>query len=313
MKTTPVTPKPCDNHFIWIDGNYIPKADAKIAALSQTMQYGFGVYEGIRSYQTAQSPAIFRLNDHTDRLFQSADLLKITIPYSKKIINQTLCDIIQQNKLENAYLRPMIFMGDEFLGLHTQKSSVHVMIAAIAWNNFYLSREQIKKGISLKTSSYTRLPLKNNLHKAKANGLYLISILANNEAQEANCQEALMLDPHGFVAEGSGANIFLVKNNQLFTPHCDFALDGITRKTIMEIAQQNNISVTEKNITLDELYQADEVFFTGTAAEVLAVTQIDGRIIAKGEMGPITEKFQKNYNDIVSGKMEQYQAWLCYT
>lgn len=307
MKMKPVTPIPCESAFIWIDGKYIPQSEAKIAALSQTVQYGFGVYEGLRSYQTQQGPAIFRLNDHTDRLFQSADLLKITIPYTKTEINNTLRDILKKNKLGNAYLRPMVFMGDEFLGLHTQKSSVHMMIAAIAWNNFYLSREQIKKGISLKTSSYERLSLKNNLHKAKANGLYLISILANNEAQAANCHEALMLDPHGFVAEGSGANIFMVKNNQLFTPHLHFALDGITRKTIIEIAKKNNIPVTEKNITLDELYQADEVFFTGTAAEVLAVTKIDGHIISTGEMGKITETLQQHYNDIVSGQTEQYR------
>src|SRR3990167_5387324 len=184
--------------LIWIDGQYLAKDEAKISALSQTFHYGFGVYEGLRSYQTDNGPAIFRLHDHTDRLFQSADLLNIKIPYQKEELIRIQCEILEKNNLDNAYVRPVIFMGDEYLGLHTQQSSVHVMVAAIKWNNFFITKDQIKKGISLKTSTHERLALKNGLTKVKANGLYLISILANNEARAAGCNEALMLDPNGF-------------------------------------------------------------------------------------------------------------------
>lgn len=296
--------------LIWIDGQYIEKDNAKIAALSQTFHYGFGVYEGIRSYETNEGVAIFRLNDHIDRLFRSADLLNIKISYSKKALDRIHHEILEKNDVKNAYLRPVVFMGDEYLGLHTQKTSVHVMIAAIKWNNFYISKEQLKRGISLKTSSHERLSLKNNLNKAKANGLYLISILANNEAHAAGYDEALMLDPHGFIAEGSGANIFMVKNNCLLTPFLHFALDGITRRTVIEMAKDLGISVAEKNITLDELYEADEIFFTGTAAEVLPVTKIDNHVISTGLMGKITEKLQQLYLDTVTGKESRYQKWL---
>lgn len=297
---------------IWIDGKYIEKENATIPALSQTVHYGFGVYEGLRSYKTSNGTAIFRLEDHTDRLFQSAGLLHIKIPYSKDELNDVQQEIIQKNNFDNAYIRPMVFMGDEFLGLHTQISSVHVMIATIQWNNFFITKEKIKKGIALKTSTHERLPLKNSLTKAKANGMYMISILANNEARVAGFDEALMLDPNGFVAEGSGANIFMMKNNCLYTPFLDFALDGITRRTVMQIAADLHINVAEKNITRDDLYEADEVFFTGTAAEVLAITKIDNHIIATGEMGNITEKIQQRYNDIVIGKDARYLSWLTF-
>lgn len=297
---------------MWMDGKIIPSSEANIAALSQTLHYGFGVYEGIRSYQTNSGVAVFRLPDHINRLFQSADLLNIKIPYSKKDLNAICCTILEKNNFDQAYVRPMVFMGDEFLGLHTQISSVHVMIAAIKWNNFFISREHIKKGIALKTSSHERLALKNGLNKAKANGLYLISILANNEAKAAGCDEALMLDPYGFVAEGSGANIFMLKNDCLYTPYLHFALDGITRRTVIQIAADFNIKVVEKNILLEELYQADEIFFTGTAAEVLPITKIDNRIISTGEMGNVTEKIQQCYRDIVTGKNERYLKWLSF-
>lgn len=301
-----------ETKLIWIDGNYYEKNDAKIPALSQSVHYGFGVYEGIRSYDINNKAAIFRMNDHTDRLFQSAQLLNIKIPYEKELINDVLCDVLQKNRFTNAYLRPVVFMGDEFLGLHTQNTSVHIMVVAIQWNHFYINKAQIKKGIAIKTSTHERLALKNGLNKAKANGLYLISILANNEARAAGCDEALMLDPNGHVAEGSGANIFMVKNNVLYTPLLDFALDGITRRTIIQVAQDQKYTVIEKNITLTELYNADEVFFCGTAAEVLAITQIDGNKIGSGEMGPITEKLQSTYQDITTGRNSQYQRWLTF-
>lgn len=302
-----------DQTFIWIDGHYISAEHAKIPALSQTFHYGFGVYEGLRSYEAAQGAAIFRLQDHIERLFQSARLLGINIPYQKEALESAASDLLQKNNLKNAYIRPVVFMGDEYLGLHTKNSSVHVMIAAIKWNNFYISRDKSKQGITLKIASYERLSLKNNLNKAKANGLYLISTLANNEAQNAGFHEALLLDPHGYVAEGGGANIFMVKNNCLYTPYLHFALDGITRKTIIEIAKNNDISVVEKNITPDELYQADEIFFTGTAAEVLPIIKIDHQTIATGRMGKLTEKMQQCYLNIVTGHDPRYHNWLFHS
>ena len=296
--------------WIWIDGQFVPKNAAKISAFSQTFHYGFGVYEGIRSYENENGPAIFRLTDHVDRLFQSAALLNIRIPYEVQTVCELHVDVMQKNQLTNAYLRPVVFMGDEYLGLHTQQSSVHLMIAAIPWNNFYIKSEQINRGISLKTSTHERMILKNDVHKAKANGHYLISILANNEAHDAGCDEALMLDSQGYIAEGSGANIFMVKNNQLHTPLLHCVLDGITRKTVIQIAADQGIETIEKNITPDELLRADEVFFTGTAAEVLAITKIDGHVIGTGVMGKTTQQLRQLYIQTVTGKIDQYQHWL---
>lgn len=293
--------------YIWIDGAYLPTAQAGISPLSQTFHYGFGVYEGIRSYETHHGAAIFRLTDHLDRLFYSASLLKITIPYSKAQLAAVHHEILQKNNLQNAYLRPVVFMGDEYLGLHTQRSSVHMMIAAIPWSQTDVGITQKKQGVSVKTVSYEKLYFNNHLHKAKANGMYLISLLANNEAQEAGFQEALLLDKKGYVAEGSGANIFMVKNNVLYTPYLDFVLDGITRKTVIALAKDQGIPVVETNITLDTLYQADELFFTGTAAEILPIASIDTHEIAPGE---ITEKMRNTYKKIVTGDEPAYRHWL---
>lgn len=295
--------------YIWADDKFIPTPDAKIAIFSQTFHYGFGVYEGIRSYGTDDGTVIFRLEDHIDRLFCSADLLKIKIPYEPKKIIDAHYQLLEKNDFTDAYFRPVVFMGDEFLGLHTQHTSVHVMIAAIKWNNFFISKEQIQKGISVKTSSHERVSFKNGLNKAKANGLYLISILANNEVRSAGYDDALMLDPQGYIAEGTGSNIFMVKNNCLITPHLHFALDGITRRSVMQIARDEGIEIIEKNIMLDELYGADELFFTGTAAEVLPITTIDDRQISGGLMGSLTEKIQKQYSDSVRGKNKKYRLW----
>jgi branched-chain amino acid aminotransferase len=299
-----------NNSIAWIDGEYIVTNQANITVMSQTFHYGFGVYEGIRSYQTAQGAAIFRQEDHTDRLFQSADLLGIKIPYEKALLNHAQHDLLKKNNLSNAYLRPIVFMGDEYLGLHTEQTSVHVMIAAIAWKNNLVIPENFNQGISIKTSSYERPVLKNNLHKAKACGLYLISILANNEARSEGFDEALLLDPHGFIAEGSGANIFIVKDNVLYTPHLDFSLDGITRRTVMQIAKDSGISVVEKQITQDELLQSDELFFTGTASEIMPITRVDGRVIASGNAGSLTKKIAQLYMSTVTGLEKKYQPWL---
>ncbi len=301
-----------ENNLVWIDGTFFTAKDANVSALSQTVHYGFGVYEGIRSYETHLGVAIFRLNEHIDRLFESAELLSLKIPYSRELLCQVHHQILEQSGLKNTYLRPVVYMGDEFLGLNTRRSSVHVMIAVIEWNHFYLTPEQIKRGISIKTSSHKRLALTNGLNKAKANGLYLISILANNEASDAGCHEALMLDPDGYIAECSGANIFMVKNNVLYTPFLNYALNGITRRSVIEIAQNKWFLVQEKNISPSELLNADEVFLTGTAAEVLAVTKIDGSVISTGEMGSITAQIKKTYNNITANKEANYRDWLSY-
>lgn len=302
-----------ENNLVWIDGEFFSAKEAKVSALSQTVHYGFGVYEGIRSYETRNGVVIFRLNEHIDRLFESAELLSLKIPYSREFLCQVHHQLLQQSGLKNTYLRPVVFMGDEFLGLNTRKSSVHVMIAVIEWNHFYLTPEQIKRGISIKTSSHKRLALNNGLNKAKANGLYLISILANNEASDAGCHEALMLDPDGYVAECSGANIFMVKENVLCTPRLNYALNGITRRSVIDIARNKGFSVHEKNISPAELLDADEVFLTGTAAEVLAVTKIDETVISTGEMGCVTERIKQTYHNITANKDANYQNWLSHS
>lgn len=285
--------------LFWIDGQYVNDSAIHIPPLSQTLHYGYGVYEGIRSYQCDQNVSIFQLPAHIDRLFFSASLLKMNIPFSKNQIEEACIEVIYQNQFGDAYLRPMAFMGDEFLGLHTDFSSVHVMVAAIPWRSFFSDPAQIKKGIAIKTSDIRRLCLPNQLQKAKANGFYLLSIMANNDARACGFQDALLLDPHGYVAEGTGANIFIVKNNVIYTPFIEFALDGITRKIVMKLAHDHHYAVIEKNILLAECYDADEVFFVGTAAEVLPITKIDNHIIGNGEMGLVTDYLRSAYLNTV--------------
>ena len=299
-------------NIMWIDGQYAIENDVKIPVFSQTLHYGFGVYEGIRSYETTKGPAIFRLQDHIDRLFESADILKIKIPFTKQELLLAHHTLLEKNNFANAYLRPVVFMGDEYPGLHTLKSSVHVMIAVIAWNHFFVSAHTAQHGICIKTSTYRRPSLNNHLNHAKANGLYIISMLANNEAHAENYDDALLLDQQGFVAECSGANIFFIKNNVLYTPRPDYILNGITRKTIIHLAKVENIQVIEKNISLEELYSADEVFLTGTASEVLPVTSVDSCVISTGEIGMLTQQLQAQYRNIVTGHDEKFGQWLSY-
>lgn len=290
----------------WMDGKYTDDSELRIPPLSQTLHYGYGVYEGIRSYQCEHRVSIFELSAHVERLFFSASLLKMNIPFSKNQIESACVEVISKNQFGDAYLRPMVFMGDEFLGLHTDFSSVHVMVAAIPWRSFFSDPAQIKKGISIKTSDIRRLDLPNQLQKAKANGFYLLSIMANNDARADGYQDALLLDPNGYVAEGTGANIFIVKNNVIYTPFIDFALDGITRRVVMKLAQENHFTVIEKNILLSECYDADEVFFVGTAAEVLPITKIDHHIISNGEMGLITAHLRNTYLNAVLYQGEKH-------
>ena len=299
------------NGVIWLDGEFIPWKDAKIHVLTHTLHYGMGVFEGVRAYQSTNGTAIFRLNDHTNRLFSSAHILNMPMPYDKKTINDACLDAVKKNNLETAYIRPMCFYGSEGMGLRADNLRTHVMIAAWAWGS-YLGTEGLEKGIRVKTSSFTRHHVNITMCKAKANGNYMNSMLALQDALSAGYDEALLLDVDGYVAEGSGENIFIARNGILYTPDLTSALEGITRDTIIQFANKNNIIVKEKRVTRDEVYVADEAFFTGTAAEVTPIREVDNRIIGNGGKGPITEKLQKQYFDCVSGKVEEYKNWLNY-
>jgi branched-chain amino acid aminotransferase, group I len=294
---------------IWLDGQMVPWREATIHVLTHTLHYGMGVFEGVRAYHTGQGAAIFRLQEHTDRLFRSAHILRMPIPYSKETINQVCRSVVRENGLETAYIRPMCFYGAEGMGLHAVNLKVHVMVAAWAWDS-YLGNDALKNGIRIKTSSYTRHHVNITMCKAKANGNYLNSMLALQEAVDCGYDEALLLDSEGYVSEGSGENIFLVRNGDLLTPELTSALDGITRDTIISLAAGLGLRVKEKRVTRDEVYIADEAFFTGTAAEVAPIREMDGRIIGTGRRGPVTERLQSLYFELVHGRGEQ--QWLTY-
>ena len=296
---------------IWLDGEFVPWREAKTHVLTPTLHYGMGVFEGVRAYKTDTGTAIFRLDDHTNRLFNSAHILNMPMPYDKETINKACLDSVKNNNLESAYIRPMCFYGSEGMGLRADNLKVHVTVAAWAWGS-YLGNEGLEKGIRIKTSSFTRHHVNITMCKAKANGNYMNSMLALQEALADGYDEALLLDNEGYVAEGSGENIFIVRNGIMYTPDLTSALEGITRETIMQFAQENDIVVKEKRITRDEVYVAEEAFFTGTAAEVTPIRELDNRQIGDGKRGPITEKLQKRYFDCVEGKLSEYQDWLSY-
>jgi len=294
---------------IWLDGQLVPWREAQTHVLTHTLHYGMGVFEGVRAYHAEQGTAIFRLQEHTDRLFNSAHILGMNIPFSKDELNDAQLAAVRENNLDSAYLRPMVFFGSEGMGLRADNLKVHVMVAAWEWGS-YLGAEGIEKGIRIGTSSYTRHHVNAAMCRAKANGHYINSMLALSEAQAHGYDEALLLDAQGYVAEGSGENIFLVKDGVLHTPCTTSALDGITRKTIIHLAEQNGLKVVERLITRDEVYIADEAFFTGTAAEVTPIRECDRRAIGSGSRGPITEKLQSQYFDLVHGKLAGYEEWL---
>lgn len=296
---------------IWLDGEWLPWRDAKVHLLTHTLHYGCGVFEGLRAYKTDRGTAIFRLRDHTDRLFRSAHIMSMKIPFDKDGLDRAQCQAVSRNNLSSAYIRPMCFYGSEGMGLHAKGLKVHVMIAAWEWGS-YLGAENMARGIKVRTSSYTRNHVNSLMTKAKANGNYVNSILAVQEAVEAGCDEALLLDHEGYVAEGSGENIFIVRRGKLYTPDLTSALEGITRDTIFTIARENGLEVIEKRITRDEVYIADEAFFTGTAAEVTPIREVDGRTIGEGGRGPITEKLQSLYFDYVHGRRSDHPEWLSY-
>jgi branched-chain amino acid aminotransferase len=296
--------------WIWFDGEMVPWREAKVHVLTHTLHYGLGVFEGVRAYDTErEGAAIFRLHDHTDRLYRSAKILNIDIPFSKKQINEAQKLVVHENKLKEAYLRPMVFLGSEGMGLRAEGLKVHAIVAAWDWPS-YMSPEALKSGIKVRTSSYTRHHPNITMTKAKANGNYINSMLALREALDCGCEEALMLDVDGFIAEGSGENVFIVRDGVIYTPELSACLDGITRKTVINLAEKAGYKIVEKRITRDEVYVADEAFFTGTAAEVLPISELDGRSLGSGHRGPLTELMQKQYFDLVRGKTPEYSDWL---
>lgn len=297
--------------WIWLDGKFLPWQDAKIHVLTHTLHYGMGVFEGVRAYETPKGPAIFRLNDHTQRLMDSAKILGMKIPYDKDLLNHVQQEIVKKNNLQSAYIRPMCFYGSEGMGLRADNLKVHTMIAAWSWGA-YLGEDNLSKGIRIKTSSYTRHHVNATLCRAKATGNYMNSMLALQEALRDGYDEALLLDINGFVMEGSGENFFMVSDGKIITPHLTSCLNGITRKTVLQFALDQGMEVIEKNITRDEIYIADEAFFTGTAAEVTPIRELDNRQIGEGSRGPITTKLQHLYFDVVTGKNSQYREWLTH-
>jgi branched-chain amino acid aminotransferase len=294
--------------WIWFNGEMVPWRDAKVHVLTHTLHYGLGVFEGVRAYSTHRGATIFRLADHTERLFNSAHILGMEIPFSPEEINAAQCEVIRANDLDEGYLRPMCFYGSEAMGLRAEGLSTNAIIAAWPWPS-YMDPEAVERGIAVRTSSYTRHHVNITMCKAKANGNYINSMLALREALESGCEEALLLDNEGYVAEGSGENIFLVKKGELHTPELASCLDGITRRTILCFAQELGLRVHERRITRDEVYIADEAFFTGTAAEVLPIRELDGRKIADGRRGELTERLQSLYFDQVRGKRNAHADW----
>ncbi|MDD3610120.1 MAG: branched-chain amino acid transaminase [Halothiobacillaceae bacterium] len=297
---------------IWLDGQLVPWREARTHVLTHTLHYGMGVFEGVRAYKTERGAAIFRLHDHTRRLFNSAKILRMEMPWNEDELNAAQCAVVRENKLESAYIRPMCFYGAEGMGLRADNLKVHCMVAAWTWGA-YLGAENMTRGIRIKTSSFTRHHVNITMCKAKANGNYMNSMLALREALQDGYDEALLLDNEGYVAEGSGENIFIVRDGVLYTPDLTSALDGITRKTILVLAGELGLKVVEKRITRDEVYIADEAFFTGTAAEVTPIREVDNRPVGHGSRGPITEKLQTLYFDLVHGRHhERYADWLTH-
>lgn len=295
--------------WIWLDGELVPWREAKVHVLTHTLHYGMGVFEGVRAYATDQGPAIFRLRDHTERLARSAHIMHMDLGYSVEELMAAQKLVITENNLSEGYIRPMAFMGSEGMGLRAENLKVHVMIAAWEWPA-YMSKEALELGIKVRTSSYTRHHVNISMCKAKANGQYINSILALREAIDSGCDEAMLLDNEGYVAEGSGENIFIVRKGVLYTPDLTSALDGITRATIFTLAEDLGLKIVEKRLTRDEVYIADEAFFTGTAAEVTPIRVVDGRKIGAGHRGPVTEQLQSRYFDLVKGRLDVHRQWL---
>jgi branched-chain amino acid aminotransferase len=295
---------------IWMDGQMVDWRDARIHVLTHTLHYGCGAFEGVRAYKTPAGTAIFRLQEHTERLFNSAKILRMQIPFTQDQVNEAQRTVVRENKLESCYLRPLTWIGDRKLGVSPKGNTIHLMVAAWAWGA-YLGEEGLKRGIRVKTSSYTRHHVNITMTQAKAVSNYTNSILANMEATDEGYDEALLLDSAGFVSEGAGENIFVIKKGVIYTPDLSAgALNGITRNTVFHIAKDLGLEIVQKRITRDEVYIADEAFFTGTAAEVTPIRELDRIEIGSGSRGPVTEKVQAAFFDIVNGRNPKYAHWL---
>lgn len=297
--------------YIWYDGELKPWRECTTHVLTYSLHYGVGCFEGVRAYKTPKGTAIFRLQEHTRRLFNSAKILGMKMPWSEEVLNGAQLEVLRANKLESAYLRPMVFYGAEGMGLRADNLKTHVIVAAWTWGA-YLGAENMERGIRVKTSSFNRHHINSTMMRAKANGNYINSMLALNEVLRDGYDEALTLDTNGNVAEGSAENIFLVLGGELHTPDLNACLDGITRRTVMQLARDYGMKVVERRITRDEVYIADEAFFTGTAAEVTPIREIDNRPIGIGRRGPVTEKLQRDYLQMVKGESGKYPEWLSH-
>ncbi|MBM3342535.1 MAG: branched-chain amino acid transaminase [Betaproteobacteria bacterium] len=297
-----------DGH-IWYDGKLVPWRNANTHVLTHSLHYGLAVFEGVRAYHSAQGTAIFRLREHTQRLLNSAHIYLMKIPYSIEQLMEAQKEVVRANKFDSCYIRPIAFYGSEKMGVSPKGNTVHVSVAAWPWGA-YLGADAIEKGIRVKTSSYARHHVNVSMTRAKYSGTYANSILANLEATEHGYDEGLLLDVDGFVAEGSGENLFMVKDGKIYEPELTSALIGITRDSVITLAREMGYSVSAKRITRDDLYIADEAFFTGTAAEVTPIREVDGRAIGSGQRGPITAKLQKAFFDVVNGKSPAHAEWL---
>jgi branched-chain amino acid aminotransferase len=297
--------------FIWQDGKLVPWREATTHVLTHSLHYGLAVFEGVRAYNTARGTAIFRLAEHTQRLINSAKIYMMDIPYSKDELMEAQKEVVRANKLESCYLRPLAFYGSEKMGISTIGAKVHVIIAAWPWGA-YLGEEGLEKGIRVKVSSYTRHHVNSTMPRAKLSGTYPNSILANLEVTRHGYDEALLLDNQGFVAEGAGENLFIVRDGKIYEPEIASALTGITRDSIHAIARELGYEITTKRLTRDDIYLADEAFFTGTAAEVTPIRELDDRSIGEGRRGPITAKIQARFFDVVGGRAPEYDNWLAY-
>ncbi len=296
---------------IWLDGEMVPWREAKVHVLTHTLHYGMGVFEGERVYKTDKGSAIFRLQEHTERMFRSAHIMNMKMPFDIDTINEATTTVVRDNKLESGYIRPMAFYGSEGMGLRADNLKTHVMVAAWHWGA-YMGEEAMRNGIKVRTSSYIRHHVNIMMTKSKTNANYVNSMMALQEAIASGCDEALMLDAEGYVSEGSAENFFLVSNGVIYTPELTCALDGITRKTVIQLAEELGYTVKEKRITRDEVYVADEAFFTGSAAEVTPIRMLDGRSIGNGSRGPVTEQLQTLYFDVVHGRSEKHLDWLTF-
>lgn len=297
--------------WIWLDGQFVPWRDARVHVLTHTLHYGLGVFEGIRAYRTPGGTAIFRLAEHLERLLESAHILGLEHAFGEAELAAACCDVVRRNGLEAGYIRPLLFLGAEKMGIDPSGAAVHAMLAAWPWKA-YLGDSALDSGIRVKVSSFARHHVNVQMCRSKSVSTYANSILATREAKADGYDEALLLDTDGFVAEGAGDNVFLIKRGVLVEPEITSALDGVTRRTVLELAGEMGLPVVSRRITRDELYCADEVLFTGTAAEITPVVEVDRRRVGKGRPGPLTQELQRRYFACVQGRDESHAAWLTY-